>query len=94
MTRVSVSKLKSSLSEFLSGVREGKEVLVTDRGIPVAKLVPVTLGRDSNEGLAELIRAGIVRAPKSRKPFKVQEPSVKDAAGRIVDFVLEERERE
>jgi prevent-host-death family protein len=36
-----VSELKSGLSAFLARVKSGEEVIVTDRGTPVARLVPV-----------------------------------------------------
>jgi prevent-host-death family protein len=37
---VSVSRMKSSLSQFLRIVKSGKEITVTDRDRPVARLVP------------------------------------------------------
>ena len=42
METASISKLKASLSHYLCIVRTGEEVLVTDRGKAVAKLVPVS----------------------------------------------------
>ncbi|HKY16083.1 MAG TPA: type II toxin-antitoxin system prevent-host-death family antitoxin [Microthrixaceae bacterium] len=35
-----VRELKARLSEFLGKVSEGEEVIVTDRGRPVARIVP------------------------------------------------------
>ncbi len=36
-----VSELKASLSKYLARVKAGEEVIVTERGKPVAKLVPI-----------------------------------------------------
>jgi len=38
---VAVSELRAHLSTWLARVREGQEVVVTDRGTPVARLLPV-----------------------------------------------------
>lgn len=37
---VSVRELKSRLSEYLRKVAEGKEIVVTSRGVEVARLLP------------------------------------------------------
>jgi prevent-host-death family protein len=38
---VAVSELRAHLSTWLARVREGQEVVVTDRGTPVARLLPI-----------------------------------------------------
>lgn len=38
--RTSASHLKAKLGQYMKSVREGKDVVVTDRGQPVARLVP------------------------------------------------------
>ena len=40
MKTTTVSKLKASLSKYLRSVKAGEEVLVTERGRPIAKLTP------------------------------------------------------
>jgi prevent-host-death family protein len=52
MKTASVAKLKASLSEYLRQVKAGEEVLMTERGKPVAKLTPT----DSSEALPEYLR--------------------------------------
>jgi prevent-host-death family protein len=62
MTSVSITVLKARLSQFLESVRRGHEVLITDRGRPVAKIVPLSTAREHEDGrIAELERAGLVR---------------------------------
>ncbi len=41
MTRVGVRVLKDHLSEYLKRVRQGERIVVTDRGEPLAALMPV-----------------------------------------------------
>lgn len=64
---VSVSELKARLSEHLRRVRAGEELLITDRGNPVARLVPVRADEDDVR-LAALERAGLVRRGTGRIP--------------------------
>ncbi len=47
MKTTTVSKLKASLSEYLRSVKAGEEVLVTERGRPIAKLTPAASSRAS-----------------------------------------------
>ena len=44
MKTAKVSELKASISEYLSKVKAGEEVLVTDRGKPIAKIIPLKRG--------------------------------------------------
>jgi prevent-host-death family protein len=61
MRTAAVAELKAQLSRYLKEVKAGSEVLVTERGIPIAKLVP-TGGSTSDDGqLAELERQGLLR---------------------------------
>jgi prevent-host-death family protein len=82
---VGVRELKNNLSRYLEQVKEGTEVLVTERGRPIAHLVSVDGPTDR---LAELVAAGAVRAPRAgarRLPRPV-------AASRPVsDLVAEQR---
>lgn len=63
MTQVSVSELKSRLSQYLREVRRGGEIQILDRGRPVARLtgLPRSQAEPDEERLERLERAGIVR---------------------------------
>jgi prevent-host-death family protein len=41
MTQVGVKALKDALSEYLRRVGEGEQIVITDRGHPIALLAPV-----------------------------------------------------
>lgn len=94
MKIAAVSKLKASLSEYLLKVKAGEEVLVTDRGRPVAKLIPLKRAETGiPPHLLTLERAGLVRIGKGTlKPDFWRMPRPKDTQGRAVVHLLEERE--
>ena len=93
MRTAAVAKLKASLSEYLSHVKEGEEVLVTDRGKPVARIVPYVLEGDEAERRLDLARRGLLRLGKGRVSEKfLQPPKIKDPEGLALKYLLEERE--
>jgi prevent-host-death family protein len=62
---VAVSELRAHLSEYLDRARAGDEVVITDRGIPVARL----LGLTATATLERLAADGIIgRATAPRRP--------------------------
>src|SRR4051794_3108114 len=58
---VGVRELKNNLSRYLERVEHGEEVVVTDRGRPVARLSAVD---QSSDRLAALVASGVVRPPR------------------------------
>jgi prevent-host-death family protein len=58
MRTVGVAELKARLSRYLGQVKAGHEVIVTSRGIPVAKLVPLKPAGDRGSRRAQLAREG------------------------------------
>lgn len=69
---VSVSDLKANLSRYLREVRRGGEIQVTDRGTPVARLVPPAEPED--EHLSRLIKLGVLRAGQGDAAAVLDEP--------------------
>lgn len=94
MRTAAVSELKASISEYLTNVKAGEEVLVTDRGKPIAKLIPVR--RDETTippHLLTLERAGLVRIGTGKiKAHFWDSPRSKDKKGLALRYLLEERE--
>jgi prevent-host-death family protein len=89
MKMASVSEVKARLSEYLARAQRGEEVLVTDRGRPVAKLVPIGV---AERGLAELEREGLIRAGAMRLPEGfLNRPRPRPAGPGLVDALLDER---
>ena len=67
MTSAGVAQLKASLSEYLGRVKSGEEVVVTERGHAIARIVPISPFSSDSRSIEELIRVGILRRP--REPF-------------------------
>ena len=64
MKAAAVSKLKAALSEYLARVKQGEEVLVTERGKPIARIVPIRGGMPDDARRRELARRGVLRLGK------------------------------
>lgn len=90
MVTTTIAHLKASLSRILAGVRDGEEVLVTDRGTPVARIVPY---RPGGAELDDLVRDGRLRRAGATLPpgFWTQERP-DDPHGALLDALLSERE--
>ena len=92
MKRASVSELKTSLSAYLRGVKNGEEVLVTERGRPIARLVPAVGAEGVSDRKKRLVAAGLLRPGSKRLSPKLLRPSpVLDAKGQALRGFLEER---
>jgi prevent-host-death family protein len=92
MRTVGIRELKSRLSEVVRAVRGGAHVLVTDRGLVVAELVPPGSTRVDPAippGLAHLAERGIARvgAPNDAAVYRDLAPLSKRPRdyGRLLD---------
>ena len=69
MRSVNVAELKDQLSKYLTFAKGGEEVVIRDRNLPVAKLVPFSAeGADEQE--LKLVATGKLRLPKVRLNVK------------------------
>jgi prevent-host-death family protein len=86
MRSVSVSSAKNKLSELLREVREGHAVTITDRGVPVARLVPPPPTRGVSSRAVELAQRGLLVLP-TRSPstawLKAPWPRLKGRASAV-----------
>jgi prevent-host-death family protein len=91
MKKVSISELKSKLSQYLRYVKNGERVVVVDRNQPVAYLTPIHAGEKSSaEHLADLERRGIIRRG-SGQPIKDYPYPSGDKESGVLAALLEER---
>jgi prevent-host-death family protein len=89
-----VSKLKASLSEYLRSVKAGEEVLVTERGRPIAKLSPAAGSDVLADHLVEMEKQGLLKTGSGKLPkdfWRLRRP--KDPKGLVLKGVLREREK-
>jgi prevent-host-death family protein len=93
MTTTGIAELKARLSEYLAKVKAGDEVLITDRGHPIARIVPLAPQEAAEAGLEELERAGLIRRPERRlDPDFWSLPRPADPEGRVRAALAAERE--
>jgi prevent-host-death family protein len=84
---VAISDLRAHLSDWLEQARQGTEVIITDRGLPVARL----LGLGATATIERLTAEGVIGRP--------EHPSRPVASGRarprprrpIADLISEQR---
>lgn len=70
MKSASISDAKNRLSALVKAVQGGESVTITDRGVPVAKLVPVRLGRGVPPRMIGLAQEGLARLPEQAPTAK------------------------
>lgn len=81
---VGIRELRDHLSRYLERVQAGEEVIVTDRGSAIARVLPMS----GERAIDRLIREGLVTPARNKKrragrPIK--------AAGTVSDLVAEQR---
>jgi len=82
---VGIRELRNHLSEYLDRVREGGELVVTDRGEAFARVVPIHGGRALDRLIAEGVVTPAARPERSRFRQRVL------ARGTVSDLVAEQR---
>jgi prevent-host-death family protein len=93
MKTTTVSKLKASLSKYLRFVKTGEEVLVTERGRPIARLSPAGTGEILPDDLIEMEKQGLIKLGSGKLPKGFWDlPRPNDPKGLIAKAVLRERE--
>ncbi len=72
MKKAKIGELKNNLSRYLDQVRHGETVLVVDRDLPIAQIVPLHARRGlpgaDEERLARLERGGLIRRGTGELP--------------------------
>jgi prevent-host-death family protein len=93
MKIASIAELKARLSEYLAAVRQGEDVIVTDRGRPVARLSGLANDAKLDARVSELVRTGLMRPPRRVLPAGFwEEERPEDPEGRALEAILAERE--
>lgn len=94
MQKASVSELKASASEYLLRVKAGEEVLLTDRGKPIAKIIPLRRSDlPADARISQLELAGLARVGKGKLPADFWlAPRLRDKEGAVLAALIAERE--
>lgn len=84
---VAISALRAELSRWIERAQAGEEIVVTARGTPVARLLPV----DAAPMLEQLVRHGVLNRPGSADRPAARGASRVHARGSVADLVSEQR---
>jgi antitoxin (DNA-binding transcriptional repressor) of toxin-antitoxin stability system len=93
MRSVNVAQLKKQLRKYLTFARGGEEVVIRDRNLPVAKLVPFSAESAADQDLM-LVAAGRLRLPKVRVDVKalLRIPAGSVAGNKAIQAVIADRD--
>lgn len=84
---VAISTLRAELSSWVERARAGEEVVITDRGIPVARLLSI----DAAPLLEQLIQRGVLSRPRRADRPEARRAGRVRATGSVSDLVSEQR---
>jgi prevent-host-death family protein len=91
-TAASIADVKARLSEFVRRVKAGNEVVITERGIPVARLTGLEGAERRATRRDRLAATGAVRRGKGRVRRALQTPPRGEAVGKdVLAALLAER---
>jgi prevent-host-death family protein len=92
MRSVNIAELKNQLSKYVNFAKGGQEIVIRNRNMPVAKLVPFPAEEASEEELL-LVAAGKMRMPT--EPLNVDEflriPTGKVHGNEAIEALLKDR---
>ena len=93
MQKVGIKELKDKLTYYLKLTKEGDNIIVTDRGSPVAiihSLDVVEENASTDEKLATLAKRGLISLPKGEGSLG-RSKSVRTTGKPASEIILEER---
>jgi prevent-host-death family protein len=91
MITAGVKELKNHLSKYLTRVKSGEEILITDRGKTFARIVKEEASNKSiRSALAPLIAKGLIKLP-SREINKRNLSPIQVPGKPVSEMVLEDR---
>jgi prevent-host-death family protein len=88
---VGLREANQRFSKIIQVVRDGEEVTLTERGRPVARIIPIRATEDPEAAIRRMVAAGVLRPAKRHwrmppfKPRPLRGPS-------IVQTIREERD--
>jgi prevent-host-death family protein len=91
---VSIREMKNNLSKYLKRAQAGEEVLITDRGRPVARLVSAATPQDMtiDDAVARLRGSALIRPGGGGRPKGAKRPIVtKRGEKTLAELLLEDR---
>ncbi|MBW1903506.1 MAG: type II toxin-antitoxin system prevent-host-death family antitoxin [Deltaproteobacteria bacterium] len=91
MISAGIKDVKNNLSRLLNQVKAGEEIMITDRGRPVARIVKENQGDKSiYAALGPLVQRGLIALP-SRSILKDRISAVEVPGKPVSEMVIEDR---
>ncbi|HVT59702.1 MAG TPA: type II toxin-antitoxin system prevent-host-death family antitoxin [Thermoanaerobaculia bacterium] len=98
MKTVSITVLKAKLSEHLAHVKAGEEVIITERGLPIARIQPLPETARTARTAKKVREGRLILAPKGpMSPEEVEQflrRRPEDPNGAVLKALLAEREED
>jgi len=89
----SIAALKARLSEYLRQVKAGNEVVITERGVPIARLTGLEPSERRATRRHRLARAGALKLGRgAARPALLIPPSGEPLGAEVLDALLAERD--
>jgi prevent-host-death family protein len=82
---IGVRELRGRLSDYLARVRDGEELVVTERGIAIARIVPISGGRALDRAVADGLVSPAPQRTRTRPTRRTR------SRGPISDLVADQR---
>ncbi len=93
MKSVNIADLKNNLSRYLNRVREGEEILIRDRNLPIARIVPLNGAEELDADTRALAASGQLRLGKGPLPESFWSmPGPRISVKRLVAAVVADRD--
>jgi prevent-host-death family protein len=93
MRAAGVAELKAKLSSYLERVKGGAEIVVTEHGVPVAKLVPLAVAERQSSRRKRLAASGTLKLGRGKVRRLLLSPPHGDLRGEaVLAELLAERE--
>ena len=93
MQTATVSQLKVSLSAYLRQVKAGEELVITERGRPIARLQPLSSSMPLPEHLKGMEEKGLLKRGEKPLPSDFWDiPRPSDPQSAVLSGILRKRE--
>jgi prevent-host-death family protein len=91
--RMGLREANQSFSKAIKAVKAGKDVILTERGKPIAVIKSLEQEKSVDAAMRRLEAEGVLRrGPKSGKPMPVWRSPVRIKGGPIAHTISEERD--
>ncbi|MBW4040175.1 MAG: type II toxin-antitoxin system prevent-host-death family antitoxin [Acidobacteria bacterium] len=69
MRTVNIGELKNQLSGYLQHVKDGEEIVIRDRNVPVARILPFRHGAEWDQE-AKMVASGAMKMPEEEMDWE------------------------